>query len=178
MKHRKPSYLTWEEVTTLDSTPCVKPGIKRVFLFSCFTGMKIRDIEKLKWRQVDMSDDQAFIQMSKEYKVIIPEQAIKYLGPHGQEDDLVFADFDNDYRVNLSLRRWALDAGILKDFTFQSARNTFTYLLLSFGAENYAVASMLGYKDMRMIRRFERKIFNKKQEHGKAESNNLHSKNQ
>lgn len=145
---KTPVCLTWDEVKSLDKTPCIKPTLKNMFLFSGFTGIRRKDMERMTWGDIDESGEVTTVTVSDKtptgYKVIIPEQAMKYLGQRGNDDDLVFPDFKYNTFIYVELRQWALDAGVMKDFTFHSARHTFAVLLLQFGADIYTVASMLG----------------------------------
>lgn len=49
-------YLTVEEIKNLTATPCMYPWLKRAFLFSCLTGLRKSDIEKLLWSEVQDFD--------------------------------------------------------------------------------------------------------------------------
>ena len=48
----KRDYLTLEEVRLLAATPCRYPMLKRAFLFSCLTGLRKSDIQKLTWGEI------------------------------------------------------------------------------------------------------------------------------
>jgi len=149
---KAPVWLTWEEIKSLDRTPCLKPALKEMFLLSCFTGIRRKEMEKLTWGDVEETDKVTTITIQDKtptgFKVIVPEQAKKYLGKRGNDEDLIFPDFKYNTFMYVELRKWALDADILKDFTFQAARTTFIVLLLQFGADAYTVASMIGKSDV------------------------------
>ena len=140
--------LTWDEVKRLDDTPCLKPTLKNIFLLSCFTGIRRTALVKIKWSDVDDSGEEMTITVPDKtpvgYKVIVPAQAMKYLGQRGKDDELVFPDFKYATFLYVELRQWALDAGVMKDITFNTARHTFAVLMLQFGADIYTVTSMLG----------------------------------
>ena len=42
-------FLTLDEVKQLAATPCQHEVLKRAALFSCLTGLRISDIQKLRW---------------------------------------------------------------------------------------------------------------------------------
>lgn len=44
-------HLTEEELKRLIQTPCPKEMVKRSFLFCCFTGLRISDVQKLIWKE-------------------------------------------------------------------------------------------------------------------------------
>lgn len=164
----KREHLSWEEVVLLDNTPCDDPWLKNAFLFACFTGLRKSDIERLTWSEI-----QKFVEYTRivfkqkktggqEY-MDIPEQAVKYLGPRGEEDEKVFSGFKYGSDTCLSLRRWTLTAGILKDITFHCSRHTFAVLLLNFGADIHTVSKMLGHKELATTQIYTKVLDKKKQ---------------
>lgn len=50
-------YLTLEEVKKMAATPCNYPILKATFLFSCLTGLRKSDIEKLTWGEIQKFGD-------------------------------------------------------------------------------------------------------------------------
>ena len=117
-------YLTIEEVKKMAETECRYPHLKRAFLFGCFTGLRKSDIEKLTWGEVQKFGDYTRLVFKQkktggqEY-LDIPKAAEQYLGKQGSKgpDELVFPMFKYSAETSLELRRWALAAGITKDFT-------------------------------------------------------------
>jgi integrase len=79
----------------------------------------------------------------------IPKAAEQYLGTQGdaKPDDLVFPLFKYSSETSLELRRWALAAGITKDFTFHCSRHTFAVMLLNSGTDIYTVSKLLGHRE-------------------------------
>lgn len=49
-------YLTIEEIRALAATDCDYPEVKRAFLFSCLTGLRRSDVERLTWDEVTQLD--------------------------------------------------------------------------------------------------------------------------
>lgn len=45
-------HLSQDEVIRLASTPCSAPALKRAFLFSCLTALRLSDIKKLTWEEI------------------------------------------------------------------------------------------------------------------------------
>lgn len=125
----KRDYLTIDEIKMLAATPCKYPYLKNSFLFSCLTGLRKSDIEKLTWGEVTKFGDFTRIVFKQkktggqEYLDITP-QAEEYLGVRGENHELVFAGFKYGAWTLLELRRWVLEAGITKDITFHCARHT------------------------------------------------------
>ena len=149
----KRDYLTLEEVRLLAATPCRYPILKRAFLFSCLTGLRKSDIQKLTWSEVQKFGEYTRIVFKQkktggqEYLDITP-QAEKYLGERGNPDDFVFVGFTYGSRTSLQLQRWSLTAGLKKNLTFHCGRHTFAVLMLDLGADIYTVSKLLGHKEL------------------------------
>lgn len=149
----KRNYLTLEEVKKLASTPCSVPLLKRAFLFSCLTGMRKSDIEKLTWEEVIKFGKFTRIEFKQkktggqEY-LDIPVQAEKYLGERMAPTDKVFTGFKYGVWITTQLRKWCMAAGITKEITFHCARHTFAVLMLDLGTDIYTVSKLLGHKDI------------------------------
>lgn len=165
----KREYLSWDEVCKLDATPCKYPYLKNSFLFSCFTGLRKIDIERLTWAEVQAFDGYTRIVFKQkktggqEY-LDIPKQAEKYLGPRGNLYDKVFKGFNYNSWFLLELKRWVMQAGITKDITFHCGRHTFAVLMLNFGADIYTVSKLLGHRELATTQVYARVLDKKKQE--------------
>lgn len=149
----KRDYLTLEEVKQLAATSCRFPILKRAFLFSCLTGLRKSDIQKLTWSEVQKFGDFTRIVFKQkktggqEYLDITP-QAEKYLGERGKPEDNVFSGFTYGSWTSIELKRWSWEAGIKKDLTFHCGRHTFAVLMLDLGADIYTVSKLLGHKEL------------------------------
>ena len=162
-------HLSWEEVCRLDSTPCKYPVLKRAFLFSCFTGLRKSDVERLRWDEVHEFDGFTRIVWKQkktggqEY-LDIPKQAEKYLGEKVEDsEDLVFRPMLTGSQLSVEIRRWMLSAGITKDITYHCSRHTFAVLMLNFGADIYTVSKMLGHKELQTTQIYTKVLDKKKQ---------------
>ena len=164
-------YLTAEEVKKLVATDCRYPALKRAFLFACFTGLRKSDIEKLTWGEVQRFGDFTRLVFKQkktggqEY-LDIPRAAEPYLGKRNGagSQDLVFPGFKYSSEVSLELRRWAMAAGITKDFTFHCSRHTFAVLLLNSGTDIYTVSKLLGHREIATTQIYAHLVDERKQE--------------
>ena len=147
------NYLTLDEVRRLAATPCKYESLRRAFLFSCLTGLRKSDCEKLTWGEVQKFDNFTRLVFKQkktkgqEYLDISPEAEV-YLGTRRESDDKVFEGFMYGAWVSLELRRWVLAAKINKDITFHCARHTFAVLMLNLGADIYTVSKLLGHREI------------------------------
>lgn len=139
-------YLTLKEVKAMAAAHCKYPALKNAFMFSCLTGLRKSDIEKLRWREVQQQGEFTRIIFKQkktggqEYLDINP-QAVQYMGQRRDPDDRVFVGFKYSSYMIAELRMWAVRAGITKDITFHSGRHTFAVLMLDLGADIYTVAN-------------------------------------
>lgn len=162
-------YLTLDEVKAMVTAPCKYPVLKRAFLFSCLTGMRKSDIEKLLWGDVQKFGDFTRITFKQkktggqEY-LDINKQAEEFMGERGNDTDRVFSGFRYNSQVLLELKRWALMAGITKDITFHSGRHTFAVIMLDLGAEIYTVSKLLGHRELKTTQIYATLLDKKKQE--------------
>lgn len=122
------NYLTLDEIRQLAKTPCKYESLRRAFLFSCLTGIRKSDCEKLTWGEVQQFDNftRLIFRQKKtkgqEYLDISPEAEV-YLGNRRDDSDKVFEGFVYRSWVSLELRRWVMNAGIKKDITFHCLRH-------------------------------------------------------
>lgn len=144
-------YLTLEEIQILARTECSYPAVKKAFLFSCLTGLRRSDIQKLTWAEVHQQGDftRLIFKQKKtkgqEYLDISP-QAAELMGDRGNPDDKVFEDFLTPGATNNAVQMWVMKAGIKKTITFHCARHTFAVLMLDLGTDIYTVSKLLGHK--------------------------------
>jgi integrase len=165
--HRE--YLTIEELKSLVKTPCKYPVMKNAFLFSCLTGLRWSDINKLKWSEVQKQGEGfrvTFRQQKtrgQEY-LDISDQARTYLGQQGNPDERVFVGLKYSGWHNIELQRWIMRAGITKDITFHCGRHTFAVLQLELNTDIYTVSKLLGHKELKTTQVYAKIMDQKKRE--------------
>ena len=146
-------YLTIDEVRLLAQTECDHPIIKAAFLFSCLTGLRRSDIEKLRWGDVYQQGNFTRIIFrqkktdGQEY-LDITSQAADLMGQSGQSDDFVFRDLLHPSNTNKIVQAWVDMAGIRKKITFHCARHTFATMMLDLDTDIYTVSKLLGHRNI------------------------------
>lgn len=149
----KRTYLTLEEITKLADTPCRYPDIKRAFMFSCLSGLRKSDIEKLMWGDVSELDGMTRIIFRQkktaglEYLDLSP-QAVKWMGTRGKPTDKVFPNLHSITTISETLKDWTYEAGIHKHITFHCGRHTFATLMLTLGTDLFTVSKLLGHRNV------------------------------
>lgn len=158
-KEHKREYLTIEELKRMIAMPCKNAVVKQVFLFTCFTGLRLSDVRGLRWCDLSQQDG-AYTLGVKMYKtekmVYIPlsKQAMKWMPERGNKsgDDFVFDSVPHSY--NDYIAAWAMEAGITKHITHHCGRHTFATMLLTLGVDIYTVSKLLGHASLRHTQRY------------------------
>lgn len=162
-------HLTQEELQAMAKAKCKHPILKSAFMFSCLTGLRWSDVNKLTWFEVrDEEDETRLVFKQKktagqEYQYI-SKQARNLLGKRRKENDRVFQGLKYGAHFNAEILRWCMRAGITKHITFHSARHTHAVLLLENGADIYTVSKVLGHKEIRTTQVYAKLVDKKKKE--------------
>jgi integrase len=162
-------FLTLEELQKLVHIDCELPELKKAFIFSALTGLRWSDIEKMKWSEIQHSNDYGHYIRFRQKKTKgaetqpISEQAVNLLGERTNPDDIIFDALNYSAWSNLKLQQWVYKAGIHKDITFHCARHTYATLQLTLGTDIYTVSKMLGHKELKTTQIYAKIIDEKKQ---------------
>ncbi|MCT3662963.1 site-specific integrase [Elizabethkingia anophelis] len=171
-------YLTIDELNILVDTPCENDVLKRAVLFSALTGLRHSDIQKLKWNEISIENNQPRINFTqKKTKGVeympISQQALEICGEPKSPNDLVFENLTNPAWINRPLKTWVAKAGIQKNITFHCFRHTFATLQLSNGTDIYTVSKMLGHTNVKTTQVYAKVIDEKKNKAAEAIKLNL-----
>lgn len=171
--HGEPSerdYLTAEELKTLAAAKCPNEQVKAAFLFSCFTGLRLSDIEGLTWDAIhkDRNTWGIELRMQKTRRIIylpLSEAARRYMPERGEKgaESLVF-DLPKRITTQSDVRTWVKRAGISKSISFHCARHTFATLALTRGADLYSISKLLGHTNIATTQIYAAIIDRRKQE--------------
>ena len=163
-------YLTIDELKTLINTECRHEIVKRAFLFSCLCGLRVSDIRKLRWCDLQRSGERVRIeitmQKTKEPLYLpISDEALKWLPERGEtnDNDFIFP-LTHEGTVNDTLQHWAKVAGITKHISFHVARHTHATMMLTLGADLYTVSKLLGHKNIATTQIYAKIVDKKKEE--------------
>ena len=163
-------YLTIYELKTLINTECRHEIVKRAFLFSCLCGLRVSDIRKLRWCDLQCSGGRVRIeitmQKTKEPLYLpISDEALKWLPERGEASDSDFIfQLTHEGTVNDTLQHWAKVAGITKHISFHVARHTHATMMLTLGADLYTVSKLLGHKNIATTQIYAKIVDKKKEE--------------
>lgn len=151
-ENNKREYLDIEELKRLAKTECRYPDLKNAFLFSCLTGLRWSDCNKLTWAEVQEFDGGHRIifhqQKTKGLQYLdISAQAYGLLGE--KKAGRVFTGLRYSAYMNTELLRWCMAAGITKHITFHAGRHTFAVTQLTKGTDIYTVSKLLGHSEIK-----------------------------
>ena len=167
-KHTSPqrANLSVEEVEALNNAECPHLITKLAFLFSCYTGLRLSDIETLRWTEIHKNNKVYMltkIQVKTNSEVQIPlcKQAVQILKQVQDKklsnDENVFPMYSRTTTYS-DLRQWATNAGIDKHITFHISRITFVTLGISAGMNMYVISKLCGHKDIKTTQIYARMI--------------------
>lgn len=147
-------YLGLDEVRALVKTDCRYDILKNAFLFSCLTGLRWSDINKLDWSEISEFNGNKRITFNQkknptklQYLELSP-QAYSLLNGFEQKGR-VFQSLKYSAYMNIELLRWAMAAGITKHVTFHTGRHTFAVSLITQGVDIYTVSKLMGHSEVK-----------------------------
>lgn len=121
--------------------------VVRVFLFSCFTGLRYSDLKSLDageifdWKirkQMHKTGDPVYVPIPLQARLLLPENM-----PSGK----VFHVVENSH-FNRTLRRASKKLGYLKHIHCHLARHTFATTCISLGIPLSATSKLLGHRNL------------------------------
>ena len=164
----KREFLSIEEVKALIATDCELPIVKQAFLFSCFCGLRISDVEALTWGKIASDNgrlvcnimmkktkEQLYLPLSKEAAMWMPQRG------NAKPTDKVFS-LPAGSCVYKYLQQWVKAAGITKHVSFHVSRHTFATMMISLGADLYTVSKLLGHTNIKVTEVYAKLVNEKK----------------
>lgn len=146
-------FLSVEEMRHLATVPAPSEVLGRAFFFSCLTGLRWSDIEKLRWHEVQKVGDVTRIVFkqkktgSREY-LDISDQAVSLMGDRGEDGEEVFQGLGAIQQARVGIAAWVRSAGINKHITFHCARHSFAIMMLDAGVDLYTLSKLMGHKSI------------------------------
>ncbi len=160
------THLSLDEVAKLIDTPCSYHVVKRMFLFSCFTGLRLSDVLNLKWSNIDHDMMCTTMQKTKT-AVYVPlsQNAKRWMFDLDElPGEYIFDGCPDKNTIGRCIDKWVKTAGITKHVTFHIARHTFATLALEYGADLYTVSKLLGHQKITTTQIYAKVVDKKKVE--------------
>ena len=143
-------YLTLEEMKAVMAASCPHEDVKRAFLFSCLTGLRLGDVRSLTWGKIVKAPDGKTLfvrtKMEKTQKIInvpLSKEAIDCLNPKEDNEEPIFMLPAGTSNIERNIEKWMQDAKITKHITYHCSRHTYATMLLTLGADIYTTSKLL-----------------------------------
>lgn len=148
-------YLTLEELKAAMTAPCPREDVKRAFLLSCFTGLRLNDVRALTWNKIIKAPDgktlYVRVKIQKTQKLLnvpLSKEALDCLYTKDNADEPIFTLPAGTSNIELNLERWMQNAKITKHITYHCSRHSFATMLLTLGADIYTTSKLLGHANV------------------------------
>lgn len=160
--------LDLDEIRLLINTVLNYGGqLQEAFIFSCFTGLRLSDIRKLKW--ADISGSNSIVRPGKtpDKNVFLPltEQAQLILDntKRSLTDNRVFWQFNfNRREISYRMLKWGKKAGLQQRLHFHAGRHTFATIGLTHDIDVYTMKEFLGHSKIDMTMKYAKIVKSKK----------------
>jgi integrase len=122
--------------------------VARMFLFGCFTGLSLGNLETLTYKQIEDDTVKFFRTKTKTWQhVPLSHTALALIGetPNREPGSRIFNTPSRRYSQTL-VEKWGKQAGIKKHVHMHLSRHTFATLSLTQGADLFTVSKLLGHK--------------------------------
>lgn len=158
--------LTVEEIERLLRAECRHLITRLAFLFSIFTGLRISDIETLRWDNIIHKDGgyllkKIQVKTNNEVRIPLCSKALELLkqvqDQHLDKEGYIFPLFTRTTTAK-DLNLWAKAAGIEKHVTFHVSRISFVTLSLSANVNIVVVSKLCGHKNIKTTQIYARII--------------------
>jgi integrase len=135
-------FLNIDEIQKLADTRLDDPygaEVRRAFLFACYTGLRVSDLETVKWGRIETNPVQLIKSQEKTKSLVyIPlgpsAQKLILDGKEHKADEYVFKLREHNREAGYArLKEWAEKAKIAKRIGWHTARRTFATLALKRG---------------------------------------------
>jgi len=163
-------FLTLEELKLAMTGSCPNMEVKKAFIFSCFTGLRLSDIRALTWAKVQKAPDDknlfisCLMQKTQTYvNVPLSNEALKWMPKKEDLNEPIF-HLPTDSNIERNIRIWMKSLGIKKHLTFHCARHSYATMLLTLGADLFTTSKLLGHKNIETTQIYAKIVDQKKVE--------------
>lgn len=146
-------FLTLEELRTLAATKIKSSVVREMFLFSCLTGLRFSDVERLSWDMISRDGDSALLAL-RQHKtknmvyIPLPQGVWAVLPKTKKHKGSVWPHRPSRTAINQDIDNWVQRAGITKHISFHCGRHTYATLLLTNDTDLYTVSKLLGHTNI------------------------------
>ena len=148
------TFLSADELMKLSEAECHNPYTKYAFLFACYTGLRLSDIETLTWDEIHQ-DGSNFIlikqqqKTQREVRVPLCAPAVRILQSLPHRSKRTVFTLQSRTSIGKDLKQWVSSVGIDKHITFHVSRHTFASLLVYNGVDIFTISRLCGHTSTR-----------------------------
>jgi len=157
--------LTLDEIQRLYNTSVnseLGQEVKKAFIFSCFTGLRISDLKTLKWENIEHRGNKIYlikvqVKTKKRVGAELNKTAYEVINDNNlhNRNDYVFPLINStNTNTNQYLKQWGEKAGIDKNIGWHTARRSFATLLLGSGAGIYTIKEALKHSKVTTTQKY------------------------
>jgi len=166
VKDLPPKFLTPEQIETLEeNSQNIPQWFTDPFLFSCYTGLRLSDVETLAWGDIKVTGGKhgqyTIIKQQRKteetVKIPLSSKALDILLRQTENikdtrtDQFVFS-LKSRTTTKRYVHKWRKQSGIF--FTYHSSRHTFGTMLQTAGVDINTTSKLLGHKSINMTLRY------------------------
>jgi len=154
-------YLTLEQIKILEVTPCKDMSVRAAFLFSCFTGLRVSDLQALQDSDIQQDGDRLTIRFKVQKtqrweKLTLGAQSLKYLDEakkfhkdRSVGDNRVFLIPSLSQSLNV-LHAWGDAASIPFNLSFHCGRHSFAVMSIKNKVDLFTLSKLMGHSSVKM----------------------------
>ena len=154
---KEKEYLTVEEILKLQKATCQHEISKLAFLFACYTGLRLSDVETLKWDNIRKQGNYQMIikiQIKTNNEVRIPLsihaiEILEYIKTRKYYDKNIIFNMYSRSTTYKDLNELARNAKIEKHITFHVSRISFVTLSVSAGISIFVISKLCGHTNIK-----------------------------
>lgn len=143
-------YLNKDEIQEIINLEFWDNDSKNAFLFGCYTGLRVSDIQNLKWKHIKENKIQ-LVQTKTKNTVYIPlnPNAKIILEKQKHNIEFVFNVSEHISSINRTIKKMIKQTNINKHVHFHCSRHTFATLLVSEGVDIFTISKLMGHSDIK-----------------------------
>ena len=149
-----------EDVTPLSSLELAKD----IFLFGCYTGLRLADIQRITTRDITYDGDKVLLNIregkTKKEKINYPLHILFNGKPvrliekyRNKYRDTIFP-YESDASINRKLKAIAQSVGIEKEVSFHCSRHTFGSIMATLTKDPFLIKGLMNHSDIHTSMRY------------------------
>ena len=145
------------EIEKIKSSNRQKNILRNPFIFSCYTGTKLKIIEQLKWENIKRNTDKIyFLEIrygNKKYIIPFEKETRKLLGKRKTDESYVFKLIKSKKNMSKEFYKLLKDSNVDTSKKYSDAINTFVMKTYKKTKNIYLISSIIGHNSIKKTKR-------------------------